>query len=230
MCAHSPPPNRSIARCNLIGPTPVAMQGNATVRDILFEDIVLEQVCCLWCLLRVVLLAHNSCRGEPTVVEQLCATVLEAAPIPNPSAQVFLGLTIDCDYETGGTVHPNIGQPPPTAAPQPLPTAAPARRAAPSLSVADSTPPISCAGVLATGITFRNVSGTVVPKPPREQGQGQRGWLLSDSDPSMIVDAAGSFICLPSVRNVAPPPLGAAARCCEAPSLCIPVALPSAAA
>ena len=164
------------------------------------------------------LVAHSSCRGEPTIAGQLRATVLEAPPIPNPPAQVFLGLTIDCDYETGGTVHPNIGQPPPTAAR--------ARR----LSVADSAPPFSCAGVLATGITFRNVSGTVVPKPPREQGHGQRGWLLSDSDPSMIVDAAGSFICLPSVRNVAPPPLGAAARCCEAPSLCIPVALPSAAA
>ena len=64
----------------------MVMRQNATVRDILFEDVRLEEV--------------------------------------------YLGITIDCDYETHGTVVPNIG-------------------------------------VLATNVTYRNVTGTVVAGRPR---------------------------------------------------------------
>lgn len=85
-------------------------QGNATVRDILFEDVTLHEV--------------------------------------------YLAITIDCDYETAGTVLPNIG-------------------------------------VLARDVTFRNISGTVSPPRPRAESQ------LGDarSDPSFLVDAAGTFFC-----------------------------------
>jgi hypothetical protein len=76
-------------------------QGNATVRDILFEDVKL--------------------------------------------VEVYLGLTIDCDYETHGTVVPNIG-------------------------------------VLATNVTFRNVSGTVVAGRPRARGDGHQIGLSSGRD------------------------------------------------
>jgi hypothetical protein len=88
-------------------------QGNATVRDILFEDIRVYDV--------------------------------------------YLGLTIDCVYETSGSVAENIG-------------------------------------VRAVNITFRNVSGSVTARRPT------RGGLEAGlgGDPSMIVDAAGSFTCLPA--------------------------------
>eukprot|EP01052_Picozoa_sp_SAG31_P023188 SAG31_NODE_1894_length_6965_cov_26.137198_7_plen_178_part_00 len=110
-------------------------QGNATVRDVTFEDIVLEEV--------------------------------------------YLGLTIDCDYETAGTVEPNIG-------------------------------------VLATDITFRNITGTVVlprlleqqqQSPSQQQRRHWQRWPpalgASGHDPSMLVDAAGTFVCRPARPCVA---------------------------
>jgi hypothetical protein len=104
-------------------------QGNATVADITFEDIIL--------------------------------------------IDVYLGLTIDCDYETAGTHPPNIG-------------------------------------VLAVNVTFKNITGTVVPIPPRYPDQNRQQLAMDDvtdeeenavggkagKDPSMVVDAAGTFICL----------------------------------
>ena len=86
-------------------------QGNATVRDILFEDVTLHEV--------------------------------------------YLAFTIDCDYETAGTVVPNIG-------------------------------------VLASNVTFRNISGTVSPPRPRSE-QLQSG--DARGDPSFLVDSAGTFFC-----------------------------------
>jgi len=84
-------------------------QGNATVSNVLFEDVTL--------------------------------------------IGVYLGLTVDCVYETEGSVQRNIG-------------------------------------VQARNITFRNIHGTVTGGAGG--GGGSRG------DPSMIVDSAGSFICLPA--------------------------------
>jgi len=89
--------------------------------------------------------------------------------------EVYLAFTIDCDYETAGTVLPNIG-------------------------------------VLASNVTFRNVSGTVSPPRPRaEQEQEQQEQEQQEqqeqqpqriiargggrADPSFLVDAAGTFFC-----------------------------------
>ena len=88
--------------------------------------------------------------------------------------EVYLGITIDCDYETHGTVVPNIG-------------------------------------VLATNVTYRNVTGTVVaPRPRSLAARETRRTGASESeseveresesesergDPSMKVNSAGTFIC-----------------------------------
>eukprot|EP00035_Acanthoeca_spectabilis_P039382 m.61670 g.61670 ORF g.61670 m.61670 type:complete len:459 (+) comp9572_c0_seq1:19-1395(+) len=80
-------------------------QGNATVRDILFEDVTL--------------------------------------------IDVFLAVTVDCVYETQGSVVPNIG-------------------------------------VQVTNVTFKNVTGSVVPKSTAGEVA---------EDPTFLTDAAGTFIC-----------------------------------
>ena len=61
---------------------------------------------------------------------------------------VYLALTIDCVYETQGSVVKNIG-------------------------------------VMATNITFKNISGTVT-------GDGKGGGNGAKGDPSFLVDSSGS--------------------------------------
>jgi hypothetical protein len=96
-------------------------QGNATVRDILFEDVTLMGV--------------------------------------------HLAVTVDCVYETAGSVVPNIG-------------------------------------VQVLNVTFRNVSGTVVPKAARGHPAPMDALTLGDyrvalsSDPTFLTDAAGTFVCM----------------------------------
>ena len=75
-------------------------------------------------------------------------------------------MTIDCDYETSGSVVPNTG-------------------------------------VLVTNVTYRNISGTVTHPRPRAGGGGggrrsaarSRAAAAEGHDPSMVVDAAGTFFC-----------------------------------
>eukprot|EP00037_Helgoeca_nana_P027699 m.318896 g.318896 ORF g.318896 m.318896 type:complete len:306 (+) comp27579_c0_seq1:638-1555(+) len=101
-------------------------QGNATVRDILFEDVTLIGV-------------HQA-------------------------------VTVDCVYESAGSVAPNIG-------------------------------------VQVVNVTYRNVSGTVIPTAARGPSAPTAGRMdartLGDSraarapNPMKLSDAAGTFVCMP---------------------------------
>ena len=114
---------------------------------------------------------------------------------------VFLALTIDCDYETGGSVAKNVGVQArdvtfhsltplthSTLLTRPLTplTHLLTHSLTPLTPLTHSTPLTPLApGVQARDVTFRNISGTVV-SDGRGGGNGARG------DPSMRVDTAGA--------------------------------------